>query len=265
MKCHLSLFTCAKESILTVYSQSGSGAGGHPALASWAVRLSDGVRAGGGFDPYWFELVSDTALRGEHDWRQAGRLAAEGRPLCPLHGTFTTAEREGSDGALIERLNLNEEAGRATDRKRERKKKKGNPSHYLNGDYSQLGGLWPTDLSSILSHSTEQMTQQAQRDAGREREGWSVNNVIQYTWVGEVVLYRSFCSLQECLSRGIANNGAPALSEDVVWVKAGSGCHLLCVWFIVSLIQVRECQEPWCCANKYNRSQYPKPQIKGYK
>lgn len=78
----------------TFHSQSGFGTGGGPALASWAVRLSDSIRAGGGFDPYWFEPVSDTALWGEHDWRQAGRLAAEGRPLCPLHGTFTTAERE---------------------------------------------------------------------------------------------------------------------------------------------------------------------------
>ncbi len=78
-----------------------------PALASWAVRLADSRRSGGGFDLHWFEPVSDTALQGEHDWHQAGLLAAEGRPLCPLHGTFTTAEKEGG---LRERLNLCKEA-----------------------------------------------------------------------------------------------------------------------------------------------------------
>lgn len=148
LKCHLSLFTSDKASILTLPLQSPDSPQSirlrrrWPALASWAVRLADSRRAGGGFDPHWFEPVSDTALQGEHDWRQAGLLAAEGRPRCPLHGTFTTAEKEGG---LREWLNLCKEADKA------REEKERNPSHYLNGKYSQLGGLWPTDLSNLLS------------------------------------------------------------------------------------------------------------------
>ncbi len=113
LKCHLSLFTSDKAPILTLPLQSLDSPQSirlrrrWPALASWAVRLADSRRAGGGFDPHWFEPVSDTALQGEHDWHQAGLLAAEGRPLCPLHGTFTTAEKEGG---LRERLNLCKEA-----------------------------------------------------------------------------------------------------------------------------------------------------------
>ncbi len=113
LKCHLSLFTSDKAQILTLPLQSLDSPQSirlrrrWPALASWAVRLADSRRAGGVFDPHWFEPVSDTALQGEHDWHQAGLLAAEGRPLCPLHGTFTTAEKEGG---LRERLNLCKEA-----------------------------------------------------------------------------------------------------------------------------------------------------------